>query len=205
MDKTLTYHACRTTSWLAFHTFFPGRIEGIHNLPRTGGVLIASNHQSFLDIPLLSSTTRRHIAFVARDSLAETRWLAFIMSECRALLIKRGKPDRKALRQMVAHLEAGDAVSLFPEGTRTRDGRVQPFRKGALLAARMAKVPIVPAGIRGAFEAWPRTASRPRIARVAVRFGAPIDSAAPDALEQVQRAVEAMVGDGLYASIPPSS
>jgi 1-acyl-sn-glycerol-3-phosphate acyltransferase len=106
---------------------------------------------------------------------------------------------------MVAHLEAGDAVSLFPEGTRTRDGRVQPFRKGALLAARMAGVPIVPAGIRGGYEAWPRTASRPRMARVAVRFGAPIDSSAPDALERVQAAIESMVGDGRFASIPPSS
>ena len=203
--KTPTYHLCRVLSALAFSTLFRARFEQPHHLPSSGGALIVSNHQSYLDIPLLSVVTRRHVSFVARDSLAEAKWLAFVMRECGAVLIQRGKPDRKALREMVAHLEAGDVVSVFPEGTRTRDGRVQPFRHGALLAARMAKVPIVPAGLRGTFEAWPRGASRPRASRVAVRLAAPIDSAAPDALERVQAAIESMVGDGRYASVPPCS
>ena len=203
--KTLTYRVIRAFSALTFRILFRVRLEEGQHLPPSGGVLIVSNHQSYLDIPLLSISTRRHVSFVARDTLAETRWLAFVMRECGAVLIQRGKPDRRALREMVAHLEAGDVVSMFPEGTRSRDGRVQPFRKGALLAARMAGVPIVPAGIRGTLEAWPREAGRPRMRRVGIRFAAPVDSAAPDALERVQSAIESMVGDGRYASVPPSS
>jgi 1-acyl-sn-glycerol-3-phosphate acyltransferase len=120
------------------------------------------------------------------------------MRQCGAVLIKRGQPDRAALREMVAHLELGDALVIFPEGTRTTDGRVQPFHAGALLAARMTKAPIVPLGIRGAFEAWPRTAKWPRPKRISIRFGAPIPSDSDDALERAHAAIDALVGDGRF-------
>jgi 1-acyl-sn-glycerol-3-phosphate acyltransferase len=201
--KTPVYRLCRVASALAFHTFLPCRVEGTEHLPAEGGALIASNHQSVLDIPLISVTTRRHVSFVARDSLAQTRWLAYVMRQCGAVLIRRGAQDRAALREMVAHLEAGDIVSIFPEGTRTRDGRVQPFRRGALLPAKLAGVPVVPAGIRGTFTAWPRGASFLRPARVAVRFAAPVDPRAADATARVQSAIEQMVGDGFFEPVHP--
>jgi 1-acyl-sn-glycerol-3-phosphate acyltransferase len=142
----------------------------------------------------------RHASFVARDTLAEQRWLAFVMRECGAVLVKRSTSDRKALRAMVEHLEAGDLVAIFPEGTRTRDGRIGEFKGGALLAARMAKVPIVPAGIRGTFAAYPRGRLIPRPRKIVVRFAPPIDSSLPDAQERLVAAVEGMVGDGRVES-----
>ncbi len=202
-SKTWVYHLCHGLATSAFRTLFPCRIEGREHLPSEGGVLIAANHQSFLDIPLISIATRRHVSFVARDSLARARWLAFVMRECGAVLIRRGVQDRRALREMVAHLEQGDCVSIFPEGTRTPDGRVQALRRGALLPAKMAGVPVVPAGIRGTFEAWPRDSRLPRPARVSLHFAPAVDAGARDAGQRVQAALERLVGDGLHVLPDP--
>ena len=84
---------------------------------------MAANHSSHLDIPIISVITRRHVAFVARDTLDGARWLSFVMRECRTVLIRRGTADRRAIRAMVEHLEAGDCVAIYPEGTRRAKGR----------------------------------------------------------------------------------
>jgi 1-acyl-sn-glycerol-3-phosphate acyltransferase len=193
-EKTLTYRIVRLSVSVTLRTLFRARFAGAEHLPPRGGALIAANHQSYLDIPLVASATLRHVSFVARDTLAETRALGWLMRQCGAVLIRRGKPDRQALREMVAHLEAGDVVCVFPEGTRSPDGSVGAFRGGALLAARLARVPIVPVGVRGTFDAWPR-GRRPRLARVALSFGAPLDPLAADA-EVVRAKIVELAGDG---------
>ncbi len=198
--KTLVYRLCHWGSLLYCKLWHRIRIEGVENIPKTGGAVIASNHQSHVDILVYGGCVPRHASFVARDTLAEQRWLAFVMRECGAVLVKRSTSDRKALRAMVEHLEAGDLVAIFPEGTRTRDGRIGEFKGGALLAARMAKVPIVPAGIRGTFAAYPRGRLIPRPRKIVVRFAPPIDSSLPDAQERLVAAVEGMVGDGRVGS-----
>ncbi|MBM3989656.1 MAG: 1-acyl-sn-glycerol-3-phosphate acyltransferase [Planctomycetes bacterium] len=193
---TLGYHCARFSTWSFGALWFRERFEGREHLPQQGGVVVVSNHQSFYDIPLLSHAIARHVSFVARDTLANFAPLAWLMRTCGAVLIKRGAPDRAALREMVTHLERGDCLVVFPEGTRTIDGRVSGFKAGALLAARMAKVPIVPCSIRGSFEALPKGALFPRPKRIRVRFGAPIDSHLDDALERAHAAVVEMTGDG---------
>jgi 1-acyl-sn-glycerol-3-phosphate acyltransferase len=203
-QPTLGYHGAWAATRLAFAAYFRERFEGRRHLPATGGVLVLSNHQSFLDIPLLSHAIPRHASFVARDTLAESRFMAWLLRTTGAVLVKRGAADRAALREMVAHLEQGDVLVVFAEGTRSPDGRVQPFRAGALLAARMAKVPIVPCGIRGAIQALPRRAKFPRPFKVAARFGPAIDSAREDALEAARASVIEMVGDGSYGAVPPA-
>ena len=193
-EKTLTYRVVRQSVSIALRTLFRARFAGLEHLPARGAALIAANHQSYLDIPLVASATRRHIAFVARDSLADSRALGWLMRQCGAVLIRRGKPDRQALREMVAHLEAGDLVCVFPEGTRSRDGSVGAFRGGALLAARLARVPIVPAAVGGTIDAWPR-GGRVRLARVALTFGAPLDPLASEGELVRQRIIE-LAGSG---------
>jgi 1-acyl-sn-glycerol-3-phosphate acyltransferase len=93
-------------------------------------------------------------------------------------------------------------VAIYPEGTRTRDGSLQEFKGGALLAARMAGVPIVPCGIRGAYDAWPRGRTIPLPKKIGVRFGAPIDSSLADAQERMVASIQSMIGDGSYKSVP---
>jgi 1-acyl-sn-glycerol-3-phosphate acyltransferase len=201
--KTFVYKLCSTSALLLCKSYFRLRVEGLHNIPKEGGAVLASNHQSFVDILILGGCVPRHVAFVARDTLAEWRWLAYTMRQCGAVLVRRGTSDRRAMRGMADHLERGDIVVIYPEGTRTRNGGLQEFKGGALLAARMANVPIIPCGIRGAFEAWPRGRTIPRPKKIGVRFGPPIDSALPDAQERLVAAVQGLIGDGRYASLPP--
>ncbi len=201
--KTFVYHFCSASALLFCKTYFRLRVEGLENIPKSGGAVLASNHQSFVDILILGGCMPRHIAFVARDTLAEWRWLAYTMRQCGAVLVRRGTSDRRALRAMAEHLEQDDIVVIYPEGTRTRDGSLQEFKGGALLAARMAGVPIIPCGVRGAFEAWPRGRTIPRPKKIGVRFGPPIDSALPDAQERMIAAIQSLIGDGRYASLPP--
>jgi 1-acyl-sn-glycerol-3-phosphate acyltransferase len=195
-------------AYLAGRTFLVGylglyhrfRAEGLEHLPPSGGVLIVSNHQSFLDIPVLAVAARpRHVAFVARASLAQSRFLDWLMRESGCVLVRPNTPDRAALEGMIAHLHQGDCVAVFPEGTRTQDGSMGDFRAGAIVAARRAGVPLVPAAIRGAFEAWPRSRKLPRPRRITVRFGAPLPADGDNALEDVRRAIAEMAGDGRIA------
>jgi len=201
--RTVTYYFLTITLNLLFLVWFRRRIEARANLPKTGGVVLAINHQSFLDIPLVAMASRRHICFVARNTLSKSTFMDFILRRCGSVLVKRGTSDRRALRDMVEHLRQGDALAVFPEGTRSQDGRVGTFAKGALHVARIAKVPILPVGIRGAYDALPRTRKYPFPKRVALRFGQAVDSAAPDAQERVEQAVREMVGDGSFDSVPP--
>ena len=194
-----TYRLIRAVMRIVFRLAFRRRIRGLEHLPPTGAVVIVANHQSFLDIPLIAVATQRHVAFVARDSLARSRVLSFIMSSCGVVLVNTGRLDRAVLREMLAHLDGGDCLAIFPEGTRTRDGRVQAFRAGALLAARKARVSIVPVAIRGTYQAWSRNAKLPRPARVSVRFAPSIDATRPDALEHLEATIGELVGDGLFS------
>lgn len=202
VTKTLVYRLCSLGSRTYCRIWHRLRVEGLENLPREGGAVLACNHQSFLDILILGGYVPRHTAFVARDTLANWRWLAYVMRECGTVLVRRGTSDRKALRGMADHLVQGDCVAIFPEGTRSLDGRLGELKGGALLAARMARVPIVPLGIRGAHEAWPKGRLIPFPKKIGLRFGPPIDSARADAHEAVAASIRAMIGDGTYRSVP---
>lgn len=176
------------------------RAEGVENLPRTGGVLIVANHQSYLDIPIVASATPRHVAFVARATLAHSRFLAFVMRESGAVLIQPNTPDRGALEAMIGHLVQGDCVAVFPEGTRTHDGRMGTFRAGAAVAARRAGVPIVPAAILGAYEAWPRSRKLPHPRPIRLRFGEPIAPGTADAVDVAKQSIARMMQDAEAAA-----
>lgn len=171
------------------------RVEGRENLPEGGG-LVAANHVSWLDIPVLARVINpRHGAFVARSSLSDFAAMGLLLRHTGVIMIHRGQSDRAALRLMAEHLTQEDLVVMFPEGTRSPDGSLQPFKGGALLAARMARRPIIPCAILGSFEAWPRGRAIPRPGRVTVRFGSPVDPAQSGALDQVHQAVADLLGD----------
>lgn len=193
LERTPTYYFLTSLAWLGGKTLFPLKIEGQELIPREGPVVFAANHQSFLDIPLLASAIPRHVSFVARDSLAQSRVMAYIMDQCGAVLVRRGEPDHAALRGMLAHLAAGDGVCLFPEGTRSRDGSLGEFRRGALLAARRGRAPVVPVGISGSFEAWPPGQKLPHPHRIQIRFGEPLDPREGNALEIVRERVATLI------------
>jgi 1-acyl-sn-glycerol-3-phosphate acyltransferase len=194
------YTTGRTVLRLYLGLYHRVKVEGREHLPRRGGVLIVANHQSFLDIPAVAVASDRHVAFVARETLARSRFLDFLMRHSGSVLVRRGAPDRAALEGMIEHLRQGDCVAVFPEGTRTKDGRLGVFRRGGVLAARRAGVPIVPLGICGAFEAWPRSRSLPVPRKVTIRFGAPIPADGDEALERAREAIAVLTGQTLADS-----
>jgi 1-acyl-sn-glycerol-3-phosphate acyltransferase len=166
-----------------FYTFFRGRAHHVERVPVLGGVLLVSNHQSFLDPVLATLALPRECHYMARDTLFEKVAFRRLIESLNAFPIKRGTGDMRAIKETLRRLKNGALVVTFPEGTRTTDGRLQPFRPGMILIARKAGVPIVPCAILGAFEAWPRQAKLPRPRRVVVAYGEPIPSERLKALD----------------------
>jgi 1-acyl-sn-glycerol-3-phosphate acyltransferase len=168
------YAICRLISQLLFIFLFRGRVFGTERVPRQGGVLLVSNHQSFLDPVLATLAIPRECNYMARDTLFHIRWLRPIMEYLNAFPVKRDTADMGAIKETLRRLKAGKVVLAFPEGTRTEDGSIGPMRAGVVLLARKARVPIVPTLILGAFESWPRDAKLPRPHAVLVAYGEPL-------------------------------
>jgi cytidylate kinase len=156
---------------------FRFRAYGQANVPVEGPVILASNHQSFLDPVFCGVPLRRHLVYVARDTLFRYRLFAFLIHSLNAIPIGRDKADIAAMRAIIARLREGAAVCLYPEGTRTRDGRIIPVKPGFGLLCRRAKAAVVPVVIDGGFEVWPRHNRLFKPGAVMVVFGPPISPA----------------------------
>ena len=181
--KGLVWRVIMGTFHLLSAVVWPTRVRGRHHIPAEGCALVLANHQSALDIPLIAKAAHhRHLAFVARQSLARWRVMEFVMRHCGAIPIDRDRGDRSALRAMAEVLRAGGVVVIFPEGRRSRSGALGEPKKGALLAARQAGAPLGACAVDGSHAAWP-PGRLPRPGRVRVTFGAPVAPDRPDALQ----------------------
>ena len=187
--------AC-VAKWLCsvfVRVFFRLRAHDVANVPKSGGVLILSNHQSFLDPMLVGCPVRRVFHFMARHTLFRNRIIGGIFRWVYAFPVERGKADRAAIRGTIERLVAGEAVVMFPEGTRTPDGELQPINGGFRFFVRKANVPVVPVVIDGAFKAWPKSQKLPRPSPVSVIYGQSIPAeefenlSDAEAAERVQR------------------
>ncbi|MFW6107509.1 MAG: lysophospholipid acyltransferase family protein [bacterium] len=176
---------------LGFTLFFRIRVWGAGHVAREGGVVLASNHASFLDPPAVGLGLPRPIWYMARASLFRVPGFRQLIEALNALPIERGGADRRAVRRAVELLRGGGALLVFPEGTRSRDGRVGRFGAGFAMMAARAGVPVVPVALAGTFEAWPRHRALPRAGRVAVAFGEPVGP--PEGGREACRAAAAAV------------
>ena len=159
----------RVTCLLAFRV----RVFGQHNVPRAGGVLVVSNHQSFLDPPLVGIGLHRSVAYMARRTLFRNRAFGWLLTKLNSFPVTRGGQDVDAMREAVARLKAGWCMMVFPEGTRSSDGRMGALKSGVYAMAERAGVPVIPAAVEGAFEAWPRN-GWPKPHPIQVQYGRPI-------------------------------
>jgi 1-acyl-sn-glycerol-3-phosphate acyltransferase len=149
---------------------FRFRSRGSDQIPQRGPVLLLSNHQSHLDPILVGMASERQLRFVARDSLFY--WpLGGLIRSLGAIPLAREGTGLAGLRVTLSVLRAGQALVLFPEGTRTVDGSLQPLKPGFSLVARRSEATIVPVGIAGAFEALPRGRCLPRPRAIWLQFG----------------------------------
>jgi 1-acyl-sn-glycerol-3-phosphate acyltransferase len=138
-------------------------------------MLVCPNHQSYLDPVVVGIGFRRHLNYLARKSLfrfAPFRWL---ISSLHAIPLEREGLGMAGLKESLRRLKRGEPLLVFPEGTRSTDGQVSPLKPGFLVLARRTRATLVPVGVDGAFEAWPRTSRWPRPGRIYIEIGRPID------------------------------
>jgi 1-acyl-sn-glycerol-3-phosphate acyltransferase len=148
------YGACHFFMGAVFDMFFRGEIIGRENLPATGGFLLAANHASFLDPPLIGCQVSRQIAFFARKTLWKGGLSSWWLDTVGTIPVDRdGGQDVSAIKRVLKAIKAERGLILFPEGTRTLDGRLQAAKPGVGFIAVKTQVPVVPVRIIGSFEA----------------------------------------------------
>lgn len=158
-----------------FATFYRFSVEGVSYVPRTGGFILASNHASFYDPPVLGCGFPRPVHYFARKTLFKGifRWL---LPQLNTIPVDRdGTSDVTALKTVFRTLREGEGIIFFPEGTRTSDGRLQEAKKGIGMIACKAGVPVIPARVFGTFETFSRNHTIPTLGRrIQVAYGRPL-------------------------------
>jgi 1-acyl-sn-glycerol-3-phosphate acyltransferase len=191
-------------------------VHGLGHVPRRGGVLLAANHVSNLDNYLLTSVSPRPPWYLGKRELARGLFGAFNVA-MGMVPIDRGSGDSSAIDRLVGLLRDGEVVAVFPEGSRSPTGELFRFRSGVARIACAAGVPVVPVGLRGTAEVWPRGRG-PRLRRPAahvlqIRFGPPLRP--PEADGRARRewtrtlrasvaALSGQVTADAYAPVPPA-
>jgi 1-acyl-sn-glycerol-3-phosphate acyltransferase len=154
---------------------YRARIRGANNVPADGGYVLAPSHRSMMDIPFVAWLTPRRIRYMGKQSLFDVPLLGPIFTALGGFPVQRDGTDRKAVREAIGMLQAGEPMLVYPEGTRQHGPKIQPLEPGAAYLSLRAGVPIVPIGIAGSEEIL-RTHDRhiPTFHRVAVVVGTPI-------------------------------
>lgn len=158
----------RVVAWICFRY----RVEG--KVPQTGGVLIAANHASYLDIPLLGCGMGRRAWYLGRSDLFPVPVLNGILQALGWIPVRLGRLDREAFGKAISLIREGKVVVIFPEGGRSHDGHLREPKAGIGVIVSQTGCPVVPAYLKGTFEVLPPGASWPRWRPVTVRFGDPI-------------------------------
>lgn len=147
-------------------------------IPASGPVILAANHASFFDPPLVGSGLRRDINYLARESLFRAPIMAWALRNVNVVPVDRDGGGARGLKAILDRLLDGGAIILFPEGTRTSDGYLQPARSGIGLTVIKSAAPVVPVRVFGTFQAFGRHMRFPRPSRLAVKYGHPLTFAA---------------------------
>ena len=155
--------------------WFRGAVVGTENFPTDGPFLIASNHASHLDPPLVGSQVARQMRFFARKTLWSNRLMIWWLDQVETIPVERDSGDIGAIKRVLQALAENRAIVLFPEGTRSPDGHLQKAKAGVCFMACKTGVPVVPCRVYGSFEAFGKGAKIPRFGTpVNIVFGQPI-------------------------------
>jgi 1-acyl-sn-glycerol-3-phosphate acyltransferase len=163
-----------TLSKIIGKVFFRYRALHRERMIQTGPVILAMNHQSYLDPPLAGIACDRDIYFLARNTLLDHRFWGWMLPKLNVIPVNQESADRSALKALIRILRAGEAALVFPEGERTVDGDLGPAQPGLGLVIAKTLAPVVPMRIFGAREAWPRDSNKIRLHPITVVVGEPI-------------------------------
>lgn len=176
---------------IIFRNFLHLKVYGKENIPKEGGVIVAANHISYLDPPLLGVAMMpyRKLYYIAKRELFRIPILGLILRLVNAFPVKRGMPDRIALRKALNLLKRGEAVCIFPEGTRSRDGRLQEPELGISLLVLKSGAPVLPVAVINTDKALPRNAIMLHPAKIRVYIGKPFYPSIEGEPKEVRRRI----------------
>jgi 1-acyl-sn-glycerol-3-phosphate acyltransferase len=174
------YHLVRAIAVGASRLYFPGTVRGRENLPATGACIVAPVHRSYVDWLIVARiTNRRRLRYIVKEEVWKSRLFGAIIEACGGFPVNRSGADREALQRCQAVLTGGEALVMFPEGTRRSGAKVEDLKDGVAYLSLRAGVPVVPVGIGGSERAMPRGSHFPRPRRINVVIGPPVP--APEA------------------------
>ena len=173
--RTFVYIVVTGTLRFLFRILFHIRVKGARQFPRHGAFILAGNHASFLDPPAMAAMAKGWmIHFMARDNLFEPPWFAWLLRQLGVMPLDRTRGDIGAMRKALQSLKEGKALGLFPEGTRTLDGKLQAAKGGIGFLVAKAAVPVYPVYIHGTFAAYPKGGKMKIGTPLTMAFGDPI-------------------------------
>ena len=174
------YWFCRSLIILVGRVFFRLRVVHRERMINHGPVILASNHESYLDPPFVGSVADRAIFFLARKNLLDGSFFGWLLPKLNVIPVDQEGNDRSALKALIRILRAGEGTLVFPEGERTLDGHLRPALPGLGFVIAKTLAPVVPMRIFGAREAWPRGSGRVRFRPITIVVGEPIYFTAAD-------------------------
>ncbi|MFF4710940.1 lysophospholipid acyltransferase family protein [Streptomyces eurythermus] len=185
---------------------FRPRIEGLERVPASGPAIIAGNHLSFSDHFLMPAVLKRRITFLAKAEYftgpgLKGRLTAFFFRSAGQIPVDRSGKEagQAAIREGLGVLRRGELLGIYPEGTRSHDGRLYKGKVGVAVLALTAGVPVVPCAMIGTFEAQPPGRALPRIRPVTIRFGEPLDFSRYAGMEREKAVLRAVTDEIVYA------
>ncbi|WP_327276585.1 1-acyl-sn-glycerol-3-phosphate acyltransferase [Streptomyces sp. NBC_01224] len=186
--------------------FFRPRIEGLEHIPEDGAAIVAGNHLSFSDHFLMPAILKRRITFLAKAEYftgpgVKGRLTAAFFHSIGQIPVDRSGKDagQAAIREGLGVLSRGELLGIYPEGTRSHDGRLYKGKVGVAVMAIRAQVPVVPCAMVGTFEIQPPGQVVPRVKRVTIRFGEPLDFSRYAGLDNQKAAIRAVTDEIMYA------
>ncbi len=194
------WHFMHALCYLWFALFYRFRAYGSAHIPKTGPLLVVTNHQSFLD-PIIVGLAmwRRPFWALARKTLFDNPRLGWLIRSLNAIPVDQEAGDMKSMRACLETLKLGRALVIYPEGARTLTGKTEAFAPGMMMLIKRTRPIVLPAAIEGAYDVYPRRARRPKLfGRIAIKYGEPIDADTllamgnDKALEHLRQTVETM-------------
>jgi 1-acyl-sn-glycerol-3-phosphate acyltransferase len=177
---TIVYNIFYNLAKLLARMIFSMRVIHPERMVESGPLLIAVNHSSFFDPPLAGICSRRGVYYLARKTLLKWPFFGPLFPAMNVIPVERDGNDMSALREVIKKVKEGNAVLLFPEGTRSLDGDLQPARAGIGLVIAKTGAPVLPMRIFGAYEAFPKNARRFQLSQISVVIGEPIHFSAEE-------------------------
>ncbi len=205
LDRRITRLVIGLLARLFFKFYGRLKVIGVENVPRTGGVLLAGNHASNLD-PVLGWAGLygyRQLWGIGKIELFRNPILAYCIHSMGAIPIRRGTADRAMFKRTLELLAQGEAVGMFPEGTRTHDGLLNPGQPGVGLMVQKSGVPVVPCALIGTFEMLPRNAKKLRRVPLTMAFGKPMTFPPDTSREVIADAIIIAIAELLTANGKP--